>query len=81
MARAPSCFDVKGARRLSPPQLAALQALLEVREAEAAERDRGAVLEIFEDVFDHRSFTGRSGTMSQGSPYSVMASFTCFLLV
>ena len=26
-------------------------------------RDRGAVLDLFESVFDHRSFTGRSGTM------------------
>ena len=26
-------------------------------------RDRGAVLEVFEEVFHHRSYTGRSGTM------------------
>lgn len=38
--KAPSCFSIKGARRLAPPQLASLQALLEVREAVAAERDR-----------------------------------------
>jgi hypothetical protein len=30
---------------------------------EAVSRDRQAVLEIFEEVFNHRSFTGRSGTM------------------
>lgn len=29
----------------------------------AVERDRGAVLEVFEGVFSHRAFTGRSGTM------------------
>ena len=38
--RPPSCFGVKGSRGLAPRQLAALQALLEVREAAAAEQDR-----------------------------------------
>ncbi|HSH69457.1 MAG TPA: HRDC domain-containing protein [Deferrisomatales bacterium] len=37
--KTPSCFEVKGSRRFAPRQLAALQALLEVREAAAAERD------------------------------------------
>lgn len=31
--------------------------------ASRAGRDRGAVLELFEDVFRHREFTGRSGAM------------------
>jgi ribonuclease D len=39
-SRPPSCFDVKGSRRLAPQQLAILQALLEVREKAAAEWDR-----------------------------------------
>ncbi|MDH3215189.1 MAG: hypothetical protein OEN01_02725 [Candidatus Krumholzibacteria bacterium] len=30
---------------------------------ERVARDRKAVFDVFEDVFDHRSFTGRSGTM------------------
>jgi hypothetical protein len=30
---------------------------------ETVERDRQAVLDVFEEVFEHRSFTGRSGTM------------------
>ena len=38
--RPPSCFDVKGSRRLAPRQLAALQALLEIRDGAAAESDR-----------------------------------------
>lgn len=38
--RRPWCLDVKGAGRFSPRQLAVLQALLEVREAEARRRDR-----------------------------------------
>ena len=29
----------------------------------AVDRDRGAVLDLFEDIFKHKSFTGRSGTM------------------
>jgi hypothetical protein len=29
----------------------------------AVERDRRAVLDLFEDIFDHHAFTGRSGTM------------------
>jgi hypothetical protein len=33
------------------------------RWARAVERDRGTVLELFEDVFRHRSYTGRSGVM------------------
>jgi hypothetical protein len=31
--------------------------------AEAVTRDRRAVLDVFESVFDHHAFTGRSGTM------------------
>ncbi len=31
--------------------------------AAAAERDRDAVVALFEDVFGHRTYTGRSGTM------------------
>jgi ribonuclease D len=38
--KGPWCFDVKGADRLSPPRLAVLQALLEVRERTAQEWDR-----------------------------------------
>ena len=38
--RPPSCFDVKGARRLAPRQLAALQGLLELRDQAAGEWDR-----------------------------------------
>ncbi|MEW6488290.1 MAG: HRDC domain-containing protein [Thermodesulfobacteriota bacterium] len=38
--RGPWCLDVKGAGRFTPRQLAVLQALLEVREAEARQRDR-----------------------------------------
>jgi ribonuclease D len=38
--REPWCLDVKGAGRFTPRQLAVLQALLEVREAEARQRDR-----------------------------------------
>ena len=30
---------------------------------ESVRRDREAVLQVFEDVFEHESFTGRSGTM------------------
>jgi hypothetical protein len=33
------------------------------RWAAAVERDRTAVLDLFEDVFQHRSYTGRSGVM------------------
>ena len=33
------------------------------RWAEQVARDKDAVLDLFEEVFDHRSFTGRSGTM------------------
>ncbi len=38
--RAPSCFDIKGASRLLPRQLAILQALLQVRDEAARARDR-----------------------------------------
>lgn len=38
--RAPWCLDVKGARRLSPPQLAILQELVELRDRVAREQDR-----------------------------------------
>lgn len=38
--KAPSCFDVKGSRRLAPRQLAVLQSLLEVRDRAARQRDR-----------------------------------------
>jgi hypothetical protein len=31
--------------------------------AESAARDRAAVLELFEDVFNHKAYTGRSGAM------------------
>ena len=33
------------------------------RWAEAVARDRAAVLALFEDVFNHKAYTGRSGTM------------------
>jgi ribonuclease D len=38
--RPPWCLDVKGAAALAPPQLAVLQQLLEVRDAEARRQDR-----------------------------------------
>ncbi len=41
---------------------AALDALAGGPHAEAAHRDRQAVLDLHEQVFDHRAFTGRSGT-------------------
>ncbi len=41
---------------------AALDALRREGYAEAVEQDGDAVLALFEDVFDHRSYTGRSGT-------------------
>ena len=41
---------------------AALDALRREGYAEAVAQDGDAVLALFEDVFDHRSYTGRSGT-------------------
>jgi len=62
--------DVYGICRFSPDLRnaealgAALDRLAEQANwDEAVSRDRGNVLELFEDVFHHRSFTGRSGTM------------------
>jgi hypothetical protein len=40
----------------------ALHTLRERGYADAVEADRGRVLDLFEQVFDHRSYTGRSGT-------------------
>ena len=41
---------------------AALDALRARGYEEAVERERGMILALFEHVFDHRSYTGRSGT-------------------
>ncbi len=52
--------DIRHARDVA----AALDRLAgEERWASAVARDRQAVLDVFEGVFAHRSFTGRSGTM------------------
>jgi hypothetical protein len=40
----------------------ALNGLSGTKHADFAEKERDKVLEIFEEVFDHKSFTGRSGT-------------------
>ena len=40
----------------------ALIQLPKERYANLIEKDRGLLLDIFEDIFDHKSFTGRSGT-------------------
>jgi len=47
---APSCFAVKGAGRLTPQQLAALQALLEARDALARAADRAPFRIVAPDV-------------------------------
>ena len=47
---APSCFAVKGAGRLTPPQLAVLQALLEVRDELARAADRAPFRIVAPDV-------------------------------
>ncbi|HUJ79510.1 MAG TPA: HRDC domain-containing protein [Nitrospiria bacterium] len=47
---APSCFAVKGAGRLTPPQLAVLQALLEARDELARAADRAPFRIIAPDV-------------------------------
>lgn len=41
---------------------AALEQLSEGSYADLAAKDKGLVLQIFEDVFNHKAFTGRSGT-------------------
>jgi hypothetical protein len=41
---------------------AALEALSDSKHAELAVAERGLVLQIFEDLFNHKAFTGRSGT-------------------
>lgn len=41
---------------------AALNTLSETKYKELVERDKGLLLDIFEKVFNHKSFTGRSGT-------------------
>ena len=40
----------------------ALAQLPKERYGNLVEKDKGLLLEIFEDIFDHKSFTGRSGT-------------------
>ena len=40
----------------------ALDRLPKERYEKLVEKDRGLLLDIFEDIFDHKSFTGRSGT-------------------
>lgn len=40
----------------------ALDGLANTKYAHQVEKDKTAVLQIFEDIFDHKSFTGRSGT-------------------
>jgi hypothetical protein len=51
-----------GAFRNADDVEAALDALETTDHAEAARRDRQRVLDAFEAVFDHRAYTGRSGT-------------------
>lgn len=41
---------------------AALQALKETEYHSLAEKESGYILQVFEKVFDHKAFTGRSGT-------------------
>ena len=41
---------------------AALIALSQAQYAKLVESDKEKILQIFEDIFDHKSFTGRSGT-------------------
>jgi hypothetical protein len=54
------CGDLRNAGDLN----AALDRLATRTEwREAVPRDRSAVLDLFEEVFNHRAFTGRSGTM------------------
>lgn len=48
--KAPWCLDVKGASRLSPRELAVLQALLELRDEVARERNRPAFKVVGNDV-------------------------------
>ena len=61
--------DVSGAFRFSgdisekSDVLAALNTASAFHNLEISEQDRSLVSELFEDTFDHESFTGRSGTM------------------
>jgi len=41
---------------------AALDELQQTEHCDLVEKDRALVMDVFEEVFDHRSFTGRSGT-------------------
>jgi hypothetical protein len=50
--------DIRNSRDLE----AALDALRDRGYAESVDAERGRVLDLFERVFDHRSYTGRSGT-------------------
>lgn len=50
--------NFKNARDLS----AALDGLAQTKYAALAEQDKKQVLQIFEDIFNHKAFTGRSGT-------------------
>lgn len=55
-------WHFNGAFRNADSVQAALETLRREGYAEAVEQDGDAVLALFEDVFDHRSYTGRSGT-------------------
>ena len=54
-------WHFNGAFRNADSVKAALDALRRDGYAEAVEQDEATVLALFEDVFDHRSYTGRSG--------------------
>lgn len=55
-------FHFNGAFRNATSVSAALDVLAAQGYADEVERDRIFILNLFEDVFDHRSYTGRSGT-------------------
>ena len=55
-------FHFNGNFRNANDLKAALEKLSGTPYAAAVERDQAQVLEIFEEIFDHKSFTGRSGT-------------------
>ena len=55
-------YHFNGAFRNKDSVRATLEALRQAGYEEEVERDEALVLDLFEEVFDHRSYTGRSGT-------------------